>query len=313
MATAPPVAAMDGGNRRRTAVAAGAPMLRAGAAIAVAGLVAAWTLSTRTPIRAFADSGADSGMFGATNQDRTSNGVGALQYLGTLQNVGEAMPYNCSGIHVQGRAYDLIQRNYFSHTIQGCGQYVFSMMSYAGVSWQSAGENIGWASGFGSAGASVGYVNTEFMNSQSHRDNILNPGYTGMGVGSDWTAGPWTGGGGSNNNVSMFAELFVQQGSPPPKPTPPPPPPPTGAPPPVLPQPTFTHNQPVPTESLPPAQSTPAPTPTPVPIEPSRPSPTTGGFTPVAVTPGAPPPLELQPAGLLTDSIEAVLEGFLIG
>ncbi|HEY6378352.1 MAG TPA: CAP domain-containing protein [Candidatus Dormibacteraeota bacterium] len=289
-------------------------VLRASAALGAVSMTVAAASLRSAPLVVAADGGADAGLFAAVNQDRASNGVGPLAHNGTLQNVGEAWPYHCGGTTVHGRAYDMIERNYFAHVIAGCGQYVFSMMTAAGVGYRSAGENIGWASGFGSAGAAVGYINTALMNSPDHRANILNPNYTSVGVGSDWTAGPWTGAGGALNNVSMFVELFVQQGAPAPPP-PPPPPPPTRVPPPPpahttpAPPPAAASTQsrpaPSPTPSAAAAAPTPAATPAPLDLSPPVPPPATQ-------QPGVPPPLELQPSGLLSDSVEAVLESFLL-
>ena len=294
--------------------------------LALSGAVAGVGSAVRAT-RVIADSGADSALFSATNQDRSSNGVGPLTYNGTLQNVGEAYPYSCGGMRIQGRSYDMLQRNYFGHVIQGCNQYVFSMMAAAGVPYQSAGENIGWASGCGNASGCVAYINNAFMNSPDHRSNILNGAYTGMGVGTDWTAGPWTGAGGSSSNVSMYTEVFVQQGS-----APPPPPAPTATPRPVpaptahasappAPAPVFTHNDPQPTPGLPPAETTPAattPSPEPTPAPTQTPDVLPGGPAPLRPSGAAgavdQPGVVLEPvsSGLLGESVESVLEGFLL-
>lgn len=295
------------GARRRAAA------LRASAALGAVSMTVAAASLRSAPLVVAAEGGADAGMFAAINQDRASNGVGPLAHNATLQTVGEAWPYHCGGLTIHGRAYDMIERNYFAHVIPGCGQYVFSMMTAAGVGYRSAGENIGWASGFGSAGAAVGYMNTALMNSPDHRANILNPNYTSVGVGSDWTAGPWTGAGGALNNVSMFAELFVQQGAPAPPPPPPPPPtrvpppPPARTPPPPSPAAASTQNRPAPSPTLPAVAAAPTPTPTPAPLDVSPPLP-----PPATPESGVSAPLELQPGGLLSDSVEAVLEGFLL-
>ena len=89
------------------------------------------------------------------------------------RSIGENARYDCNGIEVNGRSDDMIQRNYFAHPILGCGQLVFSMMSAFGVHYKSAGENIGWVSGEGSATAAADYINGAFMNSPDHRSNIL--------------------------------------------------------------------------------------------------------------------------------------------
>ena len=89
----------------------------------------------------------------------------AVTFNGTLEAIGENARYNCAGVLVNGRSYDMIHRNYFAHPILGCGQYVFSMMQAFGIHYRSAGENIGWVSGNLSTGAAASYINGAFMNS----------------------------------------------------------------------------------------------------------------------------------------------------
>jgi uncharacterized protein YkwD len=50
------------------------------------------------------------------------------------------------------------------------------MMKDFGITYKSAAENIAKTS-------SVDRAHTGFMNSEGHRQNILNPGYTHIGVG----------------------------------------------------------------------------------------------------------------------------------
>ena len=146
-------------------------------------------LESATPV--VADYGADATLFSLTNQDRASNGVRSLSFSGTLQNIGEGAPYGCGGMTVDGRSVDMIRRGYFSHVIEGCGVYVFSMMQAYGVRYLSAGENIGWVDNETSGGSAASYINGQFMNSPEHRDNILNGNYTAMGAGSAY-ASSWT-------------------------------------------------------------------------------------------------------------------------
>ena len=169
----------------------------------------------------------DGELFSLTNQDRTSNGEGALGYNGTLSAIGESSPYyGCSVSPIYGRAADMLTRNYFAHVIPGCsadGGYVWAIMSADGVHWSSAGENIGWNSGYADPAAGV---NSQFMNSPDHRANILGA-YNELGVGSWYWTGPWSGQG-TYNDVYMFAQEFAQVGSSAPPPPPPPPPPTSG-------------------------------------------------------------------------------------
>ncbi|MGC2208096.1 MAG: hypothetical protein WA724_09660, partial [Candidatus Dormiibacterota bacterium] len=167
----------------------------------------------------------DGELFSLTNQDRTSNGEGALADNGTLAAIAESSPYyGCSPSPIYGRAADMLTRQYFSHVIPGCsadGGYVWAIMSADGVHWSSAGENVGWNSGYSDPAANV---NAQFMGSSPHRANILGA-YNELGVGSWYWTGPWTGAGGSYSDVYMFAQEFAQVGSSAPPPPPPPPPP----------------------------------------------------------------------------------------
>ncbi|MFN2452284.1 MAG: CAP domain-containing protein [Candidatus Dormibacteria bacterium] len=191
-------------HRRRSAT------LIAVAGVSLAGLASVASARSATPAHAMAT--ADSQLFALTNQDRTSNGVPALAWYSTLGTIGENGSYGGCGFNVQGRAQDMINRNYFAHPILGCGQYVWSMMSAYGVPFRSAGENIGWNT-YADQAASVNAVNSAFMNSPEHRANILNASFDHMGVGSaNSGGGAWTGGGGAYTDVSMYAEEFAQLG-----------------------------------------------------------------------------------------------------
>ena len=289
------------------------PQRRTRRAALLTGVVAAATLTafaTKQSTTVQADATADQDLFSLTNQDRASNGLPALQYHTTLAAIGENKPYGGCGFTVNGRSQDMITRNYFAHPILNCGgQLVFSMMAASGISYRIAGENIGWASGAGDAASSAAYINQQFMNSPEHRSNILQSSFTHIGIGSVLSPPgyTWTGSSPGQQNVWMFSEEFAGLASAPPPPAPapkpvsPPPPAPTSgtagntAPPTAVPtpQPTaVTTAVPTPTP-----EPTPTPTPTPVP----------------APELGAPaPPLVFGGGGLLADSIQAVLEAFLI-
>lgn len=264
------------------------------------GLGAVWVL--HAPTIAVADGGADSTLFSLTNQDRASNGVGSVTFNGTLSSIGENAGYNCGGGHVNGRSLDMIQRNYFSHIIQGCGTYVWPMMSAYGINYQSAGENIGWVNNDSNSIDAANVVNTAFMNSPDHRDNILNGSYTDLGVGSAF-GGTWSGDpscGSPCSNVWMFSEEFTQMQAAPPPPPPPPTPQPSN--------PSPTRNSPAPSAPDQPAAQTPAPTPTPTPTPAPTPTPIPSALLPANVPA---PPTYVYP-GLLPSTVESVLTSFLI-
>lgn len=279
--------------------------LLAGAVAGAAALTVGWRGGPAPAV--LADATADQDLFSLTNQDRASNGLPALQWQSTLGAIGENKPYGGCGFTVYGRSQDMITRNYFAHPILNCGgQLVFNMMSASGINYRMAGENIGWDSGAGGAAASASYINQQFMNSTEHRANILQSGFTHLGVGSilSPSGDSWTGAGSPVQNVWMFSEEFAGLSSAPPPPAPAPKPPPAPRPPSGT-QGTSTPATPQPTPAQT-AQPTPQPTPTPVPTP--VPTPT---FVP-APNLGAPqPPLLYSGGGLIADSIQAVLEAFL--
>ncbi|GAC1575077.1 MAG: hypothetical protein NVS3B24_03200 [Candidatus Dormibacteria bacterium] len=189
--------------------------------LVVLGLCAA-ALGTSTGVSA-GDPGTAYTLFQLTNQDRTSNGLGALAFNAYLANIATSAQAGSCG-SPRGRSQDLIDRNYFSHQIPPCGGYVWDVFNLG--AYNSAGENIGW-NNYPPAD-SVGQINTAFMNSPEHRANILGN-YNQLGTGAWQATGPWSGAGGPYNNVIMYTEIFINApsgggGAPPPPPPPPPPP-----------------------------------------------------------------------------------------
>jgi uncharacterized YkwD family protein/spore coat assembly protein SafA len=99
-----------------------------------------------------------------TNEERAKNGLSPLTWNWQVARVAR---YKSS---------DMRNKNYFSHQSPTYGS-PFSMLESFGVSYRSAGENI-------AAGqATPEEVVKAWMNSEGHRKNILNPGYTEIGVG----------------------------------------------------------------------------------------------------------------------------------
>lgn len=74
------------------------------------------------------------------------------------------------------KAADMRDNQYFDHYSPTYG-YIFHMLDTEGVSRAAAGENIavGQQSGSGAV--------TAWMNSEGHRNNILNRNYTHAGIG----------------------------------------------------------------------------------------------------------------------------------
>ncbi len=269
---------------------------------AVGAAVAALLMMSAHPLVAAANPTGDSVLFSLTNQDRASNGVPSLRANGKLNGIGEATGYSICGQTVAGRSQDMINRAYFSHYIPPCGKLVFVIMQEAGVAYQSAGENIGWTGGITDPSAAATYINSQFMNSPDHRSNILNRNYTDLGIGSAFAAS-WNGSG-AISNAWMFSEEFTQSSAPPP--------------PPVQPRPTSAGPVPPRNSSAPPTLALPptttqAPTPAPTAVPTPVPTPTPNPFNTLpAITGGIAPPLITEQGGLLSGSVESVLESYLV-
>lgn len=106
----------------------------------------------------------------AINSQRADYGLEPLSISATLS------------VQARVKARDMQTGGYFSHTSPTYGS-PFAMMQALGVSYQSAAENI--AMGYRSADAVV----RAWMNSPSHRANLLSDRYTEMGVG--YSGGYW--------------------------------------------------------------------------------------------------------------------------
>lgn len=98
------------------------------------------------------------------NKQRAAYGLSNLSFDTALQKTAKA------------KAEDLVANNYFAHNSPTYGT-PFEMMKSFGVTYKTAGENIAGNSSL------EGAVNA-WMNSQGHRENILNNAYnlTGIGV-----------------------------------------------------------------------------------------------------------------------------------
>jgi uncharacterized protein YkwD len=222
-------------------------------AIALAGtalLAAALLAWTPQPATGWDQSAAEATLWQLLNADRTNNGLPPLAQHSTLVSLA------------RWRSKDMVDRDYFNHTILGTNYQVYHWYDTNGLSWSSGGENIGYNNGFSDADSPI-KINDGFMASSGHRANILNSAWSHGGVGAYGADGVmW---GGKVRNIRMYTELFIKlktAPAPTPVPTAPPPPPPTPAPTPKPPAPT-----PVPTPKPVAPKPTPAPTPHQVPLE----------------------------------------------
>jgi len=103
------------------------------------------------------------------NIERANNGLPALAMNSDVRAVARA------------HSEDMAANNYFSHTNLD-DESPFDRLDKAGVPWRTAGENIGYNSGYADPAA---VAVDSWMNSDGHRANILTEAFThaGMGVG----------------------------------------------------------------------------------------------------------------------------------
>jgi uncharacterized protein YkwD len=104
-----------------------------------------------------------------TNRSRASAGLKALRVDSTLSSVA------------RWRSKDMIQRDYFSHSIPGYGK-VWDKLAAIGYCYKVGGENIGWNNYPDDIATAA--IHQMFMNSAGHRANIMGKAWDVIGVGA---------------------------------------------------------------------------------------------------------------------------------
>jgi len=107
-------------------------------------------------------------MWEAINEERANAGLSPLAI--DVRLVGLA----------RERSSDMMTSGYFSHTTPE-GKMVFDFLDARGIYSLYAGENLARTNVESSQAVEV--VVSAFMNSGTHRKNILNPHYTHLGIG----------------------------------------------------------------------------------------------------------------------------------
>ena len=107
-------------------------------------------------------------LFQSHNVERAKVGVGSLQLDPVLVQIARQ------------RAQDMADNNYFAHASPS-GETAFTIMNELGYFYLIAGENIARNNYPNAESASVAMDG--FMNSQGHRDNILDDRFNKVGVG----------------------------------------------------------------------------------------------------------------------------------
>ena len=108
-----------------------------------------------------------------TNAERAKQGLAALKVDKELSKVARI------------KSQDMKDNNYFDHNSPTYGS-PFDMMKKFGISYSSAGENIAQGQ------QTPEEVVQAWMNSQGHRENIMNSSFTHIGVGYVESGNYWT-------------------------------------------------------------------------------------------------------------------------
>ncbi len=173
----------------------------------VFGITAVGLLAAPAPTLAWSDgsysSSSESQLITLQNQARASSGLKALKLDTALRTIA------------RWRSKDMIDRDYFSHTILGTSNNVFYYMTHKyGYCFKSAGENIGTVQWTGATvEQATAWVFDQFMKSSGHRANIMGKAWDVVAVGA------YKG----SNDTFMWTVLFADKcgavSTPTPKPT----------------------------------------------------------------------------------------------
>lgn len=123
-----------------------------------------WHPQTGANTLAYATEMSSSGLLSATNTQRANNSRKALSLNSRLQKAAQA------------KANHMVAHNYWSHTTPD-GQEPWVFVENAGYSYQKAGENLAY--GF----ATSAYAVVGWMNSPTHKANLLDSAFTEVGFG----------------------------------------------------------------------------------------------------------------------------------
>lgn len=118
----------------------------------------------RRGVLGYATAVSASSLLEATNSQRGQNGAGALKLNSNL------------ALAAQAKAEDMVARNYWSHTTPD-GKQPWVFVETSGYKYQKAGENLAY--GFLTSEDTV----TGWMNSASHKANMLDTAYSEVGFG----------------------------------------------------------------------------------------------------------------------------------
>lgn len=178
---------------------------------------------------AYATNTSVSGLLSATNSQRAANGQATLGLNAQLSSAAQA------------KANDMVARNYWSHNTPD-GQEPWVFVDSAGYKYLKAGENLAY--GFSDSDSTV----TGWMNSPSHKANMLDSAFLEVGFGFANSA-DFNGSGPETVVVAMYGKPQTLAATAQPTPTPAPAAQPTAAPTTVAAQPSETATPQAPAEA----------------------------------------------------------------
>lgn len=155
--------------------------------------------SHRTATLAYATEMSRGGLLSGTNTQRANNGKGGLSLNSQLNNAAQA------------KAQDMVNRDYWSHNTPD-GQQPWIFIDAQGYNYQKAGENLAY--GFSTSNETI----IGWMNSPSHRENMLDGAFSEVGFGFANSAN-FVGTGEETVVVAMYANP-ANQPAPAPEPAP---------------------------------------------------------------------------------------------
>jgi uncharacterized protein YkwD len=153
------------------------PSQRALLGLALAAALSVWTAAAAQGLDI---SGFQDRVFSLLNDQRAANGLDPLQRVETLDSVAQSYSQAMMLATAGGPVY-------LSHTGPD-GSSLARRVSAGGYAWNTLGEDLG-------AGQKTPeQVVAEWMGSPEHRDNILNPDFSDVGIGLAVGPGTWSGG-----------------------------------------------------------------------------------------------------------------------
>jgi uncharacterized protein YkwD len=147
--------------------------------------LAALVVPRGEPAQALDPEAARKELLALTNVSRTSNGLPSV-----------LMDPRLTALAID-RSEDMIARDYFSHYIPPDGRTVIDLLESLGVRMRSGAENIAWNNALDFM--TVQEASNDFMNSPTHRVNVLNPRWERVGTGAAQGRGR-----------QMYAVVFLQ-------------------------------------------------------------------------------------------------------